>query len=529
MKGLVRVGVSAVLSAAAVALAVAACRGGEDRIAQPSAPSPGVAVAGTVHLDMGDNFFSYQGQRNPTIVIKATLNALVLRPRLGHRPSGSLPRGRLQLLPYQLLALEAALGIAVLLVVGLLVQLVPARVEAQSQAGTRSQNLAQPFDRIMQTTQGEAVRLTIAPNTVGTNTFEVRLLPGPDTRPVEAAEVRLLLESPSGQGKEVIMQSTDVAGTYRATGPFSQEPGRWQVKVQARRPEGGELSAVFPVAVAGARLTANRAPLAFPLAAGNWASVGAAGMILFPLLLLLWWGHLPQGRRSLRRGSAACALAVFAAGLGLLLGSARLPSPEASSFSAQVALRYQTADGRFVLLEIEPYQVGENRLRVTVLNEQELPVQVAGVTLRFSRLEQGGARGLAMATPASNGLSYLARFTFDESGWWAIDVLVDDRHAVSFYLRLDEPSQAPLAFAPPDYQSDPTAEALFKRAFERYQSLSALKWREELTSGLLAPSGIGAWVVTDGEAEAPGRLLLRLLLHLLPPWLLSPAPARCRP
>jgi plastocyanin len=74
VKGLVRVGVSAVLSVAAVALAVAACRGGEDRIAQPSAPSPGVAVAGTVHLDMGDNFFSYQGQRNPTIVIKAGLD-----------------------------------------------------------------------------------------------------------------------------------------------------------------------------------------------------------------------------------------------------------------------------------------------------------------------------------------------------------------------------------------------------------------------------------------------------------------------
>ena len=73
-------------------------------------------------------------------------------------------------------------------------------------------------------------------------------------------------------------------------------------------------------------------------------------------------------------------------------------------------------------------------------------------------------------------------------------------------MRLDEPSKAPLEVAKPDYESDPEAEALFQTALASYRGLSTVRWREELTSGLLDPTGIGASVLTTAEIEAPDRV-----------------------
>ncbi len=125
--------------------------------------------------------------------------------------------------------------------------------------------------------------------------------------------------------------------------------------------------------------------------------------------------------------------------------------------------------------------------------------------LRFSRLDREENPDQVAATPSSDG-AYWASYDLTETGWWAIEVALDGTASASFYLRLDNPSQGPLTFAPPDYPSDPAAEQVFRDALSRYQNLKSLKWREELTSGLLAPTGIGAWVVTDAEGEAPDRI-----------------------
>ena len=46
-------------------------------------------------------------------------------------------------------------------------------------------------------------------------------------------------------------------------------------------------------------------------------------------------------------------------------------------FEAKIALRYATPEGRTVLLEVAPLEVGDNRLRVTVLDSGEHPVAAA--------------------------------------------------------------------------------------------------------------------------------------------------------
>ena len=179
-------------------------------------------------------------------------------------------------------------------------------------------------------------------------------------------------------------------------------------------------------------------------------------------------------------------------------------------FEAKIALRYATPEGRTVLLEVAPLEVGDNRLRVTVLDSGEHPVAAANATLRLSRLESNGL--VAEATPHPVGQDHLeADFRLNETGWWQTEVVLGENESASFYFRLDPRAKPPLEIAPPDYQSDANGEGVYQRALESYKSLNTLKWREELTSGLLAPTGIGVWVVTNAEAQRPDRVHYHVL------------------
>lgn len=183
-------------------------------------------------------------------------------------------------------------------------------------------------------------------------------------------------------------------------------------------------------------------------------------------------------------------------------------SPD-SSFTPQMVLRYQTPASQFALLEISPFEVGNNTFRVTVLDENEEPVDAGDVTLAFSSPDRQDAPIAVEAVPGPDRASRWANYALAETGWWAIAVGVDGEEAASFYLRLDDPSQAPLEVAPPDYESDPAAEALFGKTLTRFEGLSSARWHEQLTSGLEAPIGTGVAVVTDGAAVAPDRTYFR--------------------
>jgi len=171
-----------------------------------------------------------------------------------------------------------------------------------------------------------------------------------------------------------------------------------------------------------------------------------------------------------------------------------------------VAFRYQTDEGRFVLLEIVPFEVGNNRFKITVFDSNEEPTAIDEATIRLSRLEGDGAATELTATRSGSALYLEAESQMDDTGWWQFEAVLPRGQSATFYARLDDPSGAPLQVASPDYESDPEAEALFRQALANYQGLSSVKSREELTSGLLEPTGYGVWIVTKAEVQAPDRL-----------------------
>lgn len=178
-------------------------------------------------------------------------------------------------------------------------------------------------------------------------------------------------------------------------------------------------------------------------------------------------------------------------------------------FEAKLALRYATQEGRTVLLEVAPFDIGANRLLITVLDSNERPV-AANATVRLSRLESEGL--VAEATTHPVGPDRLETdVRLDGTGWWQTEVVLSEKESVSFYFRLGRGGASPLETASPDYESDPQAEKVYRQARGGYESLNTLRWREELTSGLLAPTGIGAWVVTDAEAQRPDRVHYHVL------------------
>ncbi len=214
---------------------------------------------------------------------------------------------------------------------------------------------------------------------------------------------------------------------------------------------------------------------------------------------------LNTGRVSLMRSPLLLTLAASLAAIVSACGSSGSDTPSPTP-QASVALRYQADDGRQALLEISPFEIGRNSIRVTVMDSQSQPAAAASVRLHLSRLENVAEPIDVPTTSSDSGKSYLAESELRQTGWWDIGVVIDTSHVIDFYLRLDDPSGAPLSFASPDYASDPAAQQLFRRTVQGYQQLATVKTSEELTSGLLAPTGIGALVVTDGETQRPDRV-----------------------
>jgi hypothetical protein len=200
------------------------------------------------------------------------------------------------------------------------------------------------------------------------------------------------------------------------------------------------------------------------------------------------------------------AIAVVLIALILAACSSSPSTPSETEPETGMVLRYGAPDGRQALIEISPFEVGRNTFRVTVMDAQSQRAEAGSVDLRFSRLEDATEATEVPATATEHGESYVAEYDLEETGWWHFDVVLDEAEVISFYVRLDSPSRAPLGFDRADYPSDPTAEALFRRTVEGYEGLASVKTREELTSGLLAPTGTGVSIVTDGELEAPDRI-----------------------
>ena len=187
---------------------------------------------------------------------------------------------------------EAALALMVLLVVGLLTALSPAR---------------QVYDQILQarplemTTEGQnlAATLAIAPARPGINTFTLDLSDG-QGRPVADAERVDLRFTYLDDALGVSSQSAAAqgGGRYTAQGPFLSVEGRWQVELLVRRPgqDDGRAAFRFYVTPQGGQPEGQAAaspglalPALNPLSAAALALVLLGlGLVIFALRKLGW-------------------------------------------------------------------------------------------------------------------------------------------------------------------------------------------------------------------------------------------------
>lgn len=405
------------------------------------------------------------------------LNAVVLRPPLKTDSDGKSARLLSRLIP-----LECALGLAILAIVAVLVYYPTPRQESAASGFAEAGGEPAAFEATA--SSGDMnINLSIAPNTVGTNSYEVYVFPIEGQQLPEVLRVRLRFQAPDPtQGPSEIIAEPTGQNSYRAAGSFFTAPGSWAVEVDIRRAEAEDVVANFQVPVARAEVgVVGGGRYDFPLVAGNWLVVAGSGLLVLGIALSVGLRRWPFRRPIFlgQRRVAEFTLAVV--GIGLFVGGVvGMPkgnggnSPityrssstsQTEAFNGKLAMEYQASDGRVVVLEVSPFEIGENAFRLTVMDQNRQPTGVSTLELRFRRLETTDPIGVTEAIPSGVGPSYLARYSLDETGWWDIEAIVDGSSNVSYYLRLDQPSQAPLHYAAPDYASDPSAEALFRQLY----------------------------------------------------------------
>jgi hypothetical protein len=176
------------------------------------------------------------------------------------------------------------------------------------------------------------------------------------------------------------------------------------------------------------------------------------------------------------------------------------PVPSGPPGSAAEILRYRLDPDRFIVLEISPGTPGQNTIRATVLDRNLQPVAAGGLGLRLWRLDRDDPPADLPAAPGSPAIE--ARLNL-EPGWWALEASLSGGPAQTFYLLVG-------SAAPADAAPDQKAFNLLNRAIDAFGRLTAVRWEEQLTSGLPYPTRAGGWVLTEGEAQAPDRLHLRI-------------------
>ena len=229
----------------------------------------------------------------PLLAIGAR-NAYLLRPQLVQEAGERQIKSRQELLAETEADLnttmrwEFGVALAVLAVVGLLVQITPTRGRIQD-AGAGGEVYVRTAEA-----EGLFVTLRVDPNQPGVNTFEVYL--AGDTQTVES--LRLEFTQPGGFGSisRLPLDASNPPTFYLGQGPYLTEPGKWTMTLNIRRSAGFDLRLDFhddvesttPVA-SGARLGgAYDSPLKFTAAAIALLAVSAAGTGI------LLFGSLPR-------------------------------------------------------------------------------------------------------------------------------------------------------------------------------------------------------------------------------------------
>ncbi len=260
--------------------------------------------------------------------------------------------------------IEAALAAIVLLVVGVLVQLSPARDALAAPATAGKFTETKQVDNV-------GVTLNVDPNQPGTNTFEAYLTGDPGT--IERVRLLFLAEKKgSFQSELVLDQSPTTPLYYVGSGPFLTEGGKWKITVDLRRGAGSNTDVAIPYEVnvvgPGGATSTDRggsfgSPRSFSVAAIA-LMVAAAAMSLALVVASLDRPDRPAGIMGdladrlagfeMKPGVSLAALVLIGIGLGILVGThahTRLSQPQATKGNPVAPSAQSIARGQELFLQ----------------------------------------------------------------------------------------------------------------------------------------------------------------------------------
>lgn len=233
----------------------------------------------------------------------AATNAVILRPRAAQ---GGNWRAERWFAP--MMRIELALAAVVLVITAALTQL-PSPASALPDTEQRDNTITQTVARADLLAQ-----LTISPNLVGFNRWEVRITDAdgqPPANPVEAVRLRFRYDDPS-VGPVAAPAVAEGDGVFSLEGAYFGLAGSWTVEAELRRASGDDLIAAVQTDVVPGYQTVlpwdTGAPgaLALPLTQMDWNGVGALWAFVIGGLLLANRRQL-RDRFGLRAGDAGLA------------------------------------------------------------------------------------------------------------------------------------------------------------------------------------------------------------------------------
>jgi len=250
----------------------------------------------------------------------AAFNAAVLGPaalatvgRTGAEAAGALRRLG------SLATAELTIIAVVVLVAAVLVQFPTARQEAEAAAFAEAAAESVVGYEETQPAGDLSVNVSIAPNVVGTNSFQVFIFPPAGEDLSEILRVRLRFKPPDPSlGPSQVIAEREAPNFFRAVGAFFTQPGDWEVETDLRRRGEDDVSAFFAVSVAGSA-GASTDSMALPLTAGSWSAVAAAGVLLVGLVLWLGVSRWPGLSEPVRGTLRVAQSASVTLGVGLIV------------------------------------------------------------------------------------------------------------------------------------------------------------------------------------------------------------------
>lgn len=255
----------------------------------------------------------------------AGLNAVVLRPRALRQVSASGRQAleRLRRWLTRAVWLEAALAVGVLAIVAVLTQYPTARVVEESEAFVQeSAEAVVGFEQVSEAAD-LGVDLSISPNTVGTNSYQVFLSPQPGESLSEVLQVRLRFKPPDPSlGPSQITAEEVNPNFFKAAGSFFTTAGDWEVQVIVRRAKVDDVSTFFsvPVEAAGAAQEGESDSFALPLVTGSWATVAAVALLAGAAIVWVPAQQWPRIHIRVGRWLRMTGVTCVVIGLALLLG-----------------------------------------------------------------------------------------------------------------------------------------------------------------------------------------------------------------